>query len=206
MHDFRVAHGGTEILLVRHAEAEHPQPQTALEIKDIDLPLTARGRTQAQRLAARLAKRKLDAVYASPLKRAMETAAPVAEALGLTVRCDDRLREVEIATVGPVSLTDLAEIAIAHGGWSHLPGTEPSQSIRERMSAAVDALVETHPGERIVVVSHAGAINAYVTLLLGLQKDFFFPAGNTSISIVRGRDEKRLIVTLNDTAHLEGLA
>jgi hypothetical protein len=42
-------------------------------------------------------------------------------------------------------------------------------------------------------------------MLLDLQKDFFFPAGNTSITIVRARDSRRLIVTVNDTAHLEGM-
>lgn len=204
MHDFRVDHGATEILLIRHADAEHPRPDTALEIKDIDMPLTPRGRMQAQRLAHRLSTRSLNALYASPLKRTMETAAPVAQALSLEVRPDERLREVELGNVGPVSLTDLAEIAIAQGGWSHLPGTEPSASIRSRMAEAVDAVVASHPGERVALVSHAGAINAYVATLLGLRKDFFFPAGNTSITVIRGRDEKRLIVTVNDTAHLEG--
>jgi 2,3-bisphosphoglycerate-dependent phosphoglycerate mutase len=188
MHDFRVAHGATELLLIRHADAEHPLPATALEIRDIDMPLTARGRAQAQRLSHR-----------------METAQPIAAGLGLTVRTDARLREIEIASVGPVSLTDLAEIAIARGGWSHLPGTESSASIRARMSEALAEIVSAHPGERVAIVSHAGAINAYLATLLDLSKDFFFPAGNTSITVVRARDERRLIVTLNDTAHLEGM-
>lgn len=205
MRDFRVAHGATEIMLVRHADAEHPKPDTTLDIKDIDLPLTTRGHAQAQRVATRLAHRHPDAIYASPLKRTLQTAAPIATALGIDVRPDDRLREVEIASVGPVSLTDLAEIAIAHGGWSHLPGTESSASIRTRMRDAINDIVAAHPGQRVVVISHAGTINAYLAALLGLEKDFFFPAGNTSISIVRAREEKRLIVTLNDTAHLEGM-
>lgn len=205
MREFRVAKGATEILLVRHANAEHSQPETALEIKEIDLPLTAAGQEQAQRLAHRLVARKPSAVYASPLKRAMETAEPIAQALALEIRRDERLREVEIGNVGSVSLSDLAEIAIAHGGWSHLPQTEASAAIRTRMREAIDSIVAAHPAERIVVVSHAGAINAYLAALLNLEKDFFFPAGNTSITVLRAHGDKRLLVTLNDTAHLEGL-
>lgn len=205
MHDFRVVHGATELLLIRHAEAEHPQPATALEIKEIDLSLTAHGRAQAQRLAARIAVRRPHAIYASPLKRAMETAQPIADIVGVPIRDDRRLREVEIADVGPVSLQDLAEIALAHGGWSHIPGTESSTSIRTRMSEVVAEIVTAHAGERVAIVTHAGAINAYLSLLLNLEKDFFFPAGNTSITTVRARDARRLIVTVNDTAHLEGM-
>ena len=205
MHDFRVSHGATELFLIRHAEAEHPEPATAIEVKDIDMPLTDRGRVQAHRLAERIAVRKPNAVYSSPLKRTLETAAPIADALGLSVLTDERLREIEIANVGPVSLQDLAEIAIAHGGWSHLPGTERSASIRSRMSDALADIVRAHPSERVAIVSHAGSINAYLACVLNLDKDFFFPAGNTSITTVRARDSRRLIVTVNDTAHLEGM-
>jgi len=203
MHDFRVAHGATEIVLVRHAAAEALPDGEALEPKLVDLPLTEKGRAQAAALARRLRSRGLSALVSSPLKRARQTAEAVAAVTELDVLEDSRLREVEIAGVGPIALHDLAEIAIAHGGWSHLPGTESSPDVRERMQAAIDELIAGHPGRRVAVVSHAGAINAYIANLLGLRSDFFFPAGNTSISIVRARDERRLLVTLNDIAHLE---
>jgi broad specificity phosphatase PhoE len=206
MHDFRVASGATEIMLIRHAQAVHPEAETALEIKEVDMPLTERGHEQARRLAERVARyRRPNAIYASPLKRTTETAEAIAAATSLEVRPDDRFREVEIAGVGSVSMNDLAEIAIAHGGWSHLPGTEPSEKVRGRIHDAICDIVARHPSERVAIVTHAGAINAYVSMLLGLHKDFFFPAGNTSITVIRGRDERRLIVTLNDTAHLEGM-
>jgi 2,3-bisphosphoglycerate-dependent phosphoglycerate mutase len=203
MRDFRVAHGATELFLIRHAEAEGMAPSEALEPKDIDLPLTPRGRAQAAALSARLKYRELAAIYASPLRRARETADALAETTGLAVSEDPRLREVEIAGVGPVAMHDLAEIAIANGGWSHLPGTESSHDVRSRMHEALNAIVLAHPGARVAVISHAGAINAYLASLLELRSDFFFPSGNTSISIVRARDDRRLLVTVNDIAHLE---
>jgi probable phosphoglycerate mutase len=190
MRDFRVAHGATEVLLIRHGEAEPMPPTQALHPKDVDMPLSVRGREQATALASRLGRRGIGALYSSPLRRTRETAEALATATGLPIIEDPRLREVEIAGVGPVGMHDLAEIAIANGGWSHLPGTESSQAIRERMTIAI-------------VFTHAGAINSYVAGLLGLKSDFFFPTGNTSISIVRAREERRLLVSLNDIAHLE---
>ncbi|MGB6987522.1 MAG: histidine phosphatase family protein [Candidatus Aquilonibacter sp.] len=203
MHDFRVAHGATELLLIRHAEAEPLRPSEALEPGEVDLPLTPRGLAQAAALSARLKQRDIAAIYSSPLRRTRETAEVLAQATGLVVTEDPRLREVEIAGVGPVALHDLAEIAIANGGWSHLPGTESSHDVRARMHEAVNAIVAAHPGARAAVISHAGAINAYLASLLDLRSDFFFPSGNTSISIVRARDDRRLLVSLNDIAHLE---
>jgi 2,3-bisphosphoglycerate-dependent phosphoglycerate mutase len=205
MRDFRVAHGATEILLIRHGEAEAMPPSETLHPKDVDMPLSARGRAQAQAMANRLRSRGIAAIYSSPLRRTRETADALAAATELPVTEDARVREVEIAGVGPVGMHDLAEIAIAQGGWSHLPGTESSETIRSRMRAAINEIVTAHPGARVAVVSHAGAINAYVASLLGLQSDFFFPTGNTSISIVRARDERRLLVSLNDIAHLESV-
>ena len=206
MRDFRVAHGATELLLIRHAEAQPLPENEAFDPKHVDMPLSERGRTQAAALAARLGHRGLTAIYSSPLRRTRETAGALAAIAGLPVTEDARLREVEIAGVGPVGMHDLAEIALAHGGWSHLPGTESSHDIRARMRSAIDDVVATHGGARVAVVSHAGAINAYVAALLGLKSDFFFPTGNTSISIVRARDERRLLVSLNDIGHLEGPA
>jgi probable phosphoglycerate mutase len=203
--DFSITSGATEILLIRHAEAQHPKPGEFQNPAHLDLSLSERGRAQARVLADRLARRALAAVYASPLLRTRETADALAAACGLDVREDVRLREIEIGKAGSVSLDDLAEIAIAKGGWSHLEGTESSQSIRHRMRTALDEIATAHAGQRVAVVSHAGSINAYIANLLGLAHDFFFPAGNTSISVVRARAERRLIVSLNDIAHLEAM-
>lgn len=203
MHNFRVADGATELLLIRHGQAEPLRPSEAFEPKDVDLPLTERGLSQATALATRLQQRDVAAIYTSPLRRTRETAEVLAHALDLPISEDPRLREVEIAGVGSVGMHDLAEIAIANGGWSHLRGTESSHDVRTRMQEALNAIVAARPGKRVAVVSHAGAINAYLASLLGLNSDFFFPAGNTSVSIVRARDALRLIVTINDIAHLE---
>ncbi|MBV8488880.1 MAG: histidine phosphatase family protein [Candidatus Eremiobacteraeota bacterium] len=210
---FSLSEGATEVLLVRHgdavpertAEGDHPAYR--------DLPLSALGRSQARALGSRLAASAVATIYSSTLKRAAETAKAISLATRRAIAYDDRLREVEIGGLDEprhpaefgAHLDRLAAMAIAHGGWSQIPGTESSESIRTRMRSAIDGIVAEHPGKRIVAVSHAGAINAYLADLLGMHADFFFPAANASISIVRGHGDKRLLMSLNDIAHLHRL-
>lgn len=211
--EFALANGATEILLVRHADAMPEGDPTAESTSYRDLPLSARGREQARALANRLAAAAITTVYSSPLRRASETAKAISNATRRAIAYDDRLREVEIGGLDEprhpaefgAHLDRLAALAIAHGGWSQIPGTEGSQAIRARMCEAIDTIVAEHPGKRVVAVSHAGSINAYLAEILAMPADFFFPAANTSISIVRAHDSKRLLVSLNDIAHLHRL-
>jgi 2,3-bisphosphoglycerate-dependent phosphoglycerate mutase len=213
MREFSLQEGAVELLLVRHAEAT-PDPKATLEHSSYrDLPLNIRGRAQARALGTRLAKMKLATIYSSPLRRAAETAKAVSVATKRAIAYDERLREVEIGSLDEprhpaefgAHLDRLAELAIAHGGWSQIPGTEGSETIRERMRAAIEEIVDGHPGQRIAVVSHAGSLNAFLAYVIGLKADFFFPAANTSISVVRARGPKMLLVALNDVTHLHGL-
>jgi probable phosphoglycerate mutase len=209
--EFSLSDGAVELLLVRHAEAkpEDDAPPSAYR----DLPLSAHGRMQARALGSRLATAKVAAIYSSPLKRTAETAKAISVATNRPVAYDERLREVEIGGLDEPRhpgefgehLDRLAELAIAHGGWSQIEGTESSAAIRARMRAAILAMSQGHAGLRVAVVSHAGSINAFLAEVIGLDSDFFFPAANASISVVRARGEKLLLVGLNDVAHLQGL-
>jgi broad specificity phosphatase PhoE len=210
--EFSLKEGAVELLMIRHAEAT-PEPKATLETAYRDLPLNERGRAQARALGQRLVKAKISTIYSSTLKRAAETAKAISVATKRAIAYDDRLREVEIGSLDEprhpaefgAHLDRLAALAMAHGGWSQIPGSEASAAIRERMRSAVDAIVAGHAGQRIAVVSHAGSINAFLAEVIGLDSDFFFPAANTSISLVRGYGAKRLLVGLNDVSHLHAL-
>lgn len=210
MREFSLAEGATELLLIRHAEAVPDPNADGASAAYHDLPLSSRGRRQARALAQRLTQMKIATVYSSPLRRASETAAAIASATDRAIAYDERLREVEIGGLNEpmhpaefgAHLDRLAALAVAHGGWSEVPNSEPSAAIRARMTAAANAIVVEHPGQRIAVVTHAGAINAYIAEVIGLPADFFFPAEPTSISVVRCRAGKALAVSLNDVAHL----
>jgi broad specificity phosphatase PhoE len=74
--------------------------------------------------------------------------------------------------------------------------------LRIRLVAVLSRIAAAHPGQRVAVVSHAGAINAYLAAVLGLEQDYFFPAVNTSISVVRVNGARRMLFALNDIGHL----
>jgi broad specificity phosphatase PhoE len=99
-------------------------------------------------------------------------------------------------------LEQLAIIAIRDGSWDAIPGTEPSAAVRTRMTDVLDAIAARHAGERVVAVSHAGAINAYLGTVAGTPHDFVFPLANASVSVVRVGAGRRLLMSANETAHL----
>lgn len=209
--------GGTEVYFIRHADALPDAAEVILGHYD-EQSLSDLGRKQAQALAEGLRDAPLAAVYSAPLGRARQTAAPLAASRGLEAQIAPGLREVDLGPLHPniaedatpeeyaealkVRLREIAAIAIGAGGWSSIPGAEPSAALRARITAAVSEIVTRHPGESVALVSHAGAINAYFAAILGLQRDYFFPTANTSISVVRVKGSSTLIMALNDIAHL----
>ena len=209
--------GGTEIYLIRHADALPDADEVIDGGYDVQ-SLSELGRRQARALAERLKDANLTAIYASPIGRARETAAAVAEAAGLELRIEPELREVALGAIGPEAdsgigqeevsrilrerLREIAAIALSGGKWDAIPGSEPSAELRARVTAAVSSMAARHPGERIAAVSHGGSINAYFAALLGIERDYFFPAANTSISVVRVKGNRRMLLALNDVAHL----
>ena len=213
----RLRNGGTEVYLIRHADALPSAGEVVGGGYD-DQSLSELGRRQSMALAQRLSEVPIVAIYSSPIGRARQTASFIGEALGLEVYIDAGLREVDL---GPIPLHLLAglapeehaaalqkylhgvqDTALLVGVWSQIPGCEPSEVLRARLTETVDQIAGRYAGKRVAVISHNGAINAYIAAILGLERDFFFPAFNTSISIVRVKGQQHLLMGLNDFTHL----
>lgn len=203
----------TTIYLVRHAESEANAQGTLGGHGDVGL--TTRGRSQAQRLAARLAEAGAAAVVSSDLRRARETAEPVASALGLAVHPEPRLRELH---AGDWEGLSAAAIARDHAElWEdilrrphaelRLPGGESLRELRERVHAAYQEAVARHVGESAVLVAHGNAIGMLLGALLDLpySSAWRFQMHNTGVSVVRDFGGTPVVVSVNDTSHLAGL-
>jgi len=93
-------------------------------------------------------------------------------------------------------------VAVTTGRWADIPGSEPSSELRRRLVETVGRIAAAHPGQRVAAVSHGGAINAYLAEILGIERDYFFPAANTSISVVRVKGPRQMVFSLNDVGHL----
>jgi 2,3-bisphosphoglycerate-dependent phosphoglycerate mutase len=213
----RLENGSTEIYLVRHADAL-PGADEVVDGGYDDQSLSELGRRKSLALAARMREVAVTAIYSSPIKRAWQTASFVGDALGLEVCVDEALREVNLPPIAPHLLANLASeeraivvraylhdiesAALRIGIWSRIPGCESSALLRSRLTSVVDQIASQHSGERVAIVTHAGAINSYIAAALGLERDFFFPASNTSISVMRVKGQQHLLIRLNDVAHL----
>jgi 2,3-bisphosphoglycerate-dependent phosphoglycerate mutase len=173
--------GTTEVLLVRHGDCYDGLDGDT----DADPPLSPAGREQARRLGERLRRLEIDGLYASPLRRARETA----DLIGLPVTLDERLIEVAADTAG--GFVELQEV--------------PEETV-QRMRAAVADAVQRHPGGRVVMVGHGVAILHYLCDVLRLQPGTLrLLPYYTSLNMVRIKDERRMVGGLADIAHLEGM-
>lgn len=193
----------TELLLIRHGEKE---PVSA---KNPDPPLTAEGERQAQLLASRLAELEIDAVYASTMLRAQQTAAPIAEAHGLAVQVRRGLHEIELGewaeggfSAHAEARDDLWKEFARLGRWDVIPGCEGDEAFRARIHAALNEIAAAHRHERVAVVCHGGVINAALADVLALDRSFWFPVEHTSLSILTGARRQWFVRLVNDCNHL----
>ena len=195
-----------ELLLIRHGLPVRRE----LVDGPADPELSESGLAQAARLADYLSTEALDAVYASPLRRAHQTALPLADRRGLQVTLVDGVAEWdrnsnEYVPVEELKATnDPRYAAMMSGEWT--VADETREEFHTRVVSTIEALVDAHPGQRIAVSCHGGVINSYVGHVLGLAvgQHFFYPNYTSIHRVVASRRGHREVVTLNETAHLRG--
>jgi broad specificity phosphatase PhoE len=153
----------TTVYLARHGESDWNAANRFQGHSD--RPLTDLGRRQAEALAELVAQENVDAIYSSPLIRALETARIVAARTGLEVTELDGLREVDTGSWSGLSRAEVQERFpegferwIAGGsGWED---GETYEEMGERVLGAIRAIAAAHPNGRVLVVSHGGPIRA----------------------------------------------
>jgi alpha-ribazole phosphatase len=185
------AGGATRVVLVRHAE---PDPAVRGRCYGaLDVSLSPEGRRQARVLAQALEGLAPQAVYASPCKRALETALPIAAALGLTPVVDPDLRELDF---GELEGRTYEEIAVEHPTlyttWMRrptevrFPGGESYAELRRRVRRALAELRARHAGDAIAVVAHGGVNRIVLAEALALPPEAVFRLGQDAgaVSVV----------------------
>jgi broad specificity phosphatase PhoE len=190
------------ILFVRHGQTEANRQRLALG--RADPPLTERGVEQADALGARLASIDVASVFASPLLRARQTAAPIAAAVGAEVIVDDRLIELDYGEWDGRSFPDLPPDALARWQTDPTfapPGGESLRTVAERVAGFCTDLLD---GPTVVAVSHVSPIKAAVTWALGASEELGWRMflDLASITRIAGRNGRASLIGYNDTAHL----
>lgn len=202
--------GSSRLLLTRHAQTVwHAENRYAGRDSDIDL--TDAGRAQVQDLAEWAKRQHLDAVACSPVRRAVETARPCAEAAELTLQVVDDLREVDFGAAEGHTLDELRAVdadmvrRFADDPAEHpFPGAEEPAAAAARCAAALRDAAAEHPGGRVLVVAHNTLLRlglcALLDLPVGRYRQLFPRLDNatvTEILVPRDRSSPASLLTLN---------
>ena len=206
----------THVLLIRHGQSEGNAERrfgghTAT-------PLSPRGRRQAQALARALKGEELTAIYSSDLARAVETAEPLANLIGLPVNSTNAFRERSVGVMEGLTFEDAARqhpdqyAALLRRDFEHvLTGGESYRQLLDRAWQKLDEIIAENQGGRIVVFSHTGTICILALHLMGaLDAPELKPVWITSANCGVTRFELLhhglvRVLTVNDTRHLSGV-
>lgn len=193
------------ILLIRHGENDYVKKHR-LAGRLPGVHLNANGRKQAQAVAEKLAGAPIKAVYSSPLERAMETAAPIAQALGLEVQLRQGLIEVDCGEwqdqrLKALSRTKLWKIVQGAPSRFRFPGGEAFTDAQHRICQELEAIAGgCEPKDLVVCVSHSDPIKLAVAHFIGLPLDMFqrLSVAPASISgLYLGEAGSRQLLSLN---------
>jgi len=193
-----------ELLLIRHALPIRREVTEGAA----DPPLSDDGLRQAELLAEYLASEKIDAIYASPLLRAQQTAQPLSIRIGLEIIDDPGIAEFDQHSSEYIPVEELkasgdprlTEFLLGEGD-----EFDDRDEFRDRVMNSIERIISDHGGDRVAVVCHGGVINFYAGDVLGLNVEgpgFFYPNYTSITRVAASRSGVRSIVTLNETSHL----
>jgi broad specificity phosphatase PhoE len=207
------------LILVRHGESVGNSENRLQGQEDYDL--TDRGRREAELTAAELARLGASQVYTSPLLRALATARVVGVGIGREPVLLAGVAEYHFGEMAGFTYAEVRERFAADPATAPVratdrvyPGEEGREVFFDRVTSSVWGVVDKHAGETIAVVSHGGPIAMFCQTVLGLpyRRPMPFGVDNCSLTAIEVKDdaalsraERAVLVTLNDTCHLDGL-
>lgn len=203
----------TRVFLVRHGSTVLSAEDRFAGVTDVDL--SDEGRAQAERLAQRLAAVKLAAIYCSPLKRTVETAAILALPHGLQPVSKDGLREIDHGRWEGLRRGDVAaRFPEEYAAWEADPftvapqGGETGQSVLTRARPVLREIVAAHAGDHVLIVSHKATIRLLISDLLGIDARGFrdrLDQAPACLNTLDFKDPSLARLTLfNDVGHYAG--
>jgi broad specificity phosphatase PhoE len=193
-----------EIVLVRHGLPLRVELETGIA----DPGLASEGHEQAEKMAAYLGVEDIEAIYVSPLRRAIETARPLCKVLGLEAVVSEGVAEFDRNSREYVPVEELRATndprweKLLRGEWDGVD--EDASLFKARVVATVEDMIARHPGGRVVVVCHGGVINQYLAHVLGIETHigFFYPKYTSIHRVMAARSGQRSIVSINEASHL----
>jgi probable phosphoglycerate mutase len=196
-----------ELLLIRHALPVRRELDTGIA----DPELSTEGVAQAKLLAAYLTGERIDALYASPLRRAHQTAEPVGVDQELEIVTSPGVAEWDQDSSEYVPVEELKAAndprwqELLDGVWN-VDG-ESQEAFISRTTGTIEEIISNHRGQRVAVVCHGGVIGSYLSHVVGIgpsANGFFYPNYTSIHRVAAASTGERSVVTLNETSHLRG--
>lgn len=200
-HDYLIT---VELILVRHA--------LPVRRENVDGPadpeLSEAGHAQARHFADYMNLEHFDAIYSSPMKRAVQTAEPLAALKSLPIHVVPGVAEFDQHSNEYIPVEELKAAndprwrEMMDGGWS---SDEDQAQFHDRVITSLNAIISDHPGDRVVVTCHGGVINEFLSHVLGLaDRQFFYPNYTSIHRVAASSKGHRSILSVNETGHLRG--
>ena len=202
----------TRLLIIRHGQTEWNRVERFRGLTDLELNDT--GVKQAKAAAVRLLEWPVAAVYASPLKRAMHTAEIIAQPFKLKVQPLEGIIDMNFGKWHGLSLDEARQqYPELYSLWEtqphkvQFPEGENLPQVQARAMAAANTLIDLHPSDTIVLVSHRVICKLLVLGLLGVDSSHFWQIEQNVAAINHFviRDGLPIAITINETCHLKGL-
>lgn len=202
----------THLYLIRHGETD--SNVNHLLHGNTDVPLNDHGRSQAERIGERMTELPdLDRIISSPLQRALNTAQAIQRRTYLPLEIFYGLEEMNFGEAEGIAYNELEMVFPEESSRLldpqefdvRYPGGETRREFYGRVRSTIERIVETYPGQHLVVVSHGGVIAAALTLLLSDDPNNWRdrPIQNTSLTHIELATDGPVGHLLNDVVHLE---
>lgn len=202
-----------KIILIRHGETDWNKEQVFRG--KIDVPLNTRGSAQAHAVGAALQEVVIDALYASPLVRAYETARVLAEGRNVEIGAEEGLSDIDFGLWQGVPKEKVRETyPDLYATWMTdphrvtLPQGETLRTVQNRSMAVLERIIGNNPGKTIAVVSHRVVNKVILCGILGIDLSRFWYVKQDTCAINRFEYDAGCfyLTLLNDTCHLKGIA
>lgn len=192
----------TEIYIVRHGETESNTRMACIGHKDVQL--NENGKEQVRHLVKRLMNIEFDAVYVSPLTRAIDTAAPLKKKAPMTMSYGLIERDYGLwddMTFDEIKLKYPAEYQKWQEDWIdfQIPEGESATMVQERVDETLDKILSENDGKRVLIVTHLGTARHIISRMLGLttEESWRFTLDNAKIALIEKNGNKGILKALN---------
>jgi probable phosphoglycerate mutase len=195
-----------ELVLLRHGL---PQRIENADGSPADPPLSPIGLAQAERMARGLEADRFHRLYASPMRRAHETAMPLAAATGLNIDLEPGVAEFDQFADSYIPMEELKHVDYAR--WKSLmengyDNQVDFEAFCDRVITTMERIVEDNAGKKVAIVCHGGVINVWTAHVIGFTPRLFFNPDYTSISrFMAAGSGERSVISLNLASHLAGV-